>query len=204
MELYLIRHGLSVANKLNIIQGQTEYPLAPEGIKQAEELAPRLAGIHFDRIYSSDLGRAMETARIIRPNAVITPLPGLREWDLGSWVGRNAAEIAAAEPENWQEIRQPNNPDFRPSGGESRRELRTRAGSELTKLASRHPAERILAVTHGAFLGAAYTELFGTLPPGSSGNTSITILRHDSNGWRLVCWNDTAHLQQPADTDQKL
>ena len=65
MELILIRHGESVANREGRIQGQADYPLSQEGAEQAERLAQWLAAEPIDCIYSSDLSRAYETALAI-------------------------------------------------------------------------------------------------------------------------------------------
>lgn len=65
MKLYLIRHGQTYLNKYDKMQGWSDSPLTQEGIIVAEECANKLKTIHFDAMYSSDLGRTIETAKII-------------------------------------------------------------------------------------------------------------------------------------------
>ncbi|NJM15105.1 MAG: histidine phosphatase family protein [Bacteroidales bacterium] len=82
MEIYIIRHGETIWNTQNRIQGQQDSPLTATGIEQAENVGKRLQGIHFNILYSSDLPRAMRTSEIINKYVGlpgITPEPGLRE-----------------------------------------------------------------------------------------------------------------------------
>ena len=87
--LYLVRHGETVDNANQIMQGQTQGELNEKGIAQAREVAEKLLGEHFDAFVSSDLKRSFDTAAIIaRPHhlpVVTTPL--LRERDWGSFTG---------------------------------------------------------------------------------------------------------------------
>ena len=63
--LYFVRHGLSEMNKQGIYSGSTETPLAPEGVKQAEEAGREAKALNIDFIISSPLKRARDTASII-------------------------------------------------------------------------------------------------------------------------------------------
>ncbi len=62
---YLVRHGETASNEAGLIQGQTDSPLTEKGKQQALEIKKELSGIHFDAAFSSDLGRAYNTAEII-------------------------------------------------------------------------------------------------------------------------------------------
>lgn len=66
MKIYLVRHGETDWNKAGRLQGQSEVPLNENGIRLAEETAAGLADVPFEAVFSSPLGRAVETARIIR------------------------------------------------------------------------------------------------------------------------------------------
>ena len=68
MELYLIRHGKTVWNKENRFQGIRDIDLAPGGINKAQELGKKLEGIQFDKIFSSPLKRAYQTAQLATQN----------------------------------------------------------------------------------------------------------------------------------------
>ncbi len=62
---YIFRHGKSEGNLLNLVQGQKDYPLTPEGVKAAKEVCKLLADEEFVEVFSSDLSRARQTAEII-------------------------------------------------------------------------------------------------------------------------------------------
>ena len=66
MKIYIVRHGQTEMNRAGALQGRTDLPLTGQGIAQAERLRDyfREQGIHFDRVYSSPLGRAVRTAEI--------------------------------------------------------------------------------------------------------------------------------------------
>ena len=68
MILYLVRHGKTVTNKDNLIQGQRDVPLSDEGIKDAEELKDLVSKLDIDVVISSPLERAIDTAKIITDN----------------------------------------------------------------------------------------------------------------------------------------
>ena len=64
-KLYLIRHGQTVDNLNQIMQGQTQGELTDEGVRQAQELASQFADTLIDVFVSSDLKRSVDTCRII-------------------------------------------------------------------------------------------------------------------------------------------
>ena len=196
----VIRHGETVANLNCVIQGQSDVPLSPAGEKQARLLAQRWRRRRFAAVYSSDLSRAVRTAEIVTGGAEIATTPELREMDLGKWVGHTTAEVAELFPDEWRAFRSAS-VDCRASGGESRQELLERVTRFFRTAAERHPEQNVLVVTHGGVLRAFFLMLMGgslnerALLP-STGNTGISTVRYDSDSgsWRLVSWNDTAHL----------
>ena len=98
MIVTVVRHGQTVANETNTIQCQSDTALKPLGIKQAHCVAKRLQGVAFAAVYSSDLSRAMDTARIIAPEQALIPTPALREWNLGALHGISAQEVRERFP----------------------------------------------------------------------------------------------------------
>ncbi len=149
----LIRHAETVWNRKRRIQGRQDSPLTPEGERMAARWGRVLSGFGWDRVLASDSGRALATARRIAAE-IGRPLevePRLRELDWGAWTGRTLAEIGRSEPEalarqvqaGWE---------FRPPGGESRRELLERVLAALGEAARRGDGERVLVVTHGGVL----------------------------------------------------
>ncbi|KAH3739099.1 uncharacterized protein LOC127851900 [Dreissena polymorpha] len=125
--LTLVRHGETMYNRKGIIQGQTDIPLSSFGERQAEMVAARLQNERFTHIFSSDLCRATETARIIsEANKVcrcqVTMDKRLRERKFGSLEGKSKKELM-------QQVKKAKRryEDFTPSGAESYREVRERA-----------------------------------------------------------------------------
>ena len=65
MKIYLTRHGETIWNVKDWVQGMTDIPLNDNGIRQAEKLAEEMANIHLDVVYTSQLQRAMVTGRMV-------------------------------------------------------------------------------------------------------------------------------------------
>ncbi|MBQ6204702.1 MAG: histidine phosphatase family protein [Prevotella sp.] len=135
-KLYLIRHGQTVDNVNQIMQGQTQGELTAEGEEQARQLRDRLLQKHFDAFVSSDLKRSVDTCRIIAEpfgmEVVQTPL--LRERDWGGFTGRFIPELKG---EVW------------PDDIETLEELLARAQQFLDFIRQQYPGKTVLAVGHG-------------------------------------------------------
>jgi probable phosphoglycerate mutase len=149
----VIRHGETHWNRKKKIQGITDIPLAREGILQARCWGLKLGELNWDRILTSDLSRARETAAEIN-NSLDLPVredPRLKEQDWGDWTGEtvkqlrksNSKAVAIQEEAGW---------NFRPPHGESRREVLNRSRQGLMAAADRWPGEKILVVTHNGVL----------------------------------------------------
>ena len=105
--VFLVRHGETEWNAGRTFQGQQDSKLTPRGLRQASELAERLAGEGVEIIYSSDLGRAANTARMVgdRLGLGVSLEPTLREIDCGLWTGLSYDEVSIRWPEdfaNWR------------------------------------------------------------------------------------------------------
>ncbi|CAA9588090.1 MAG: Phosphoglycerate mutase [uncultured Truepera sp.] len=193
LELWLVRHAETLWNAERRIQGQSDTPLSGRGLAQAERLAQRLKGTHFDRLYSSDSRRALHTAEIALGGRAVQPEPRLREMSYGTLEGKARAELAGTEREAftvyWHDPYKVALP-----GGESWRELDARVFAWLRTL----PAEgRVAAFSHGGTIRSALFYVTG-IPRKREwnvlfGNTSLTRLRLGKVN-TVVSVNDTAHL----------
>lgn len=192
--LVLVRHGQTDANAAGRFQGQQDVPLNRVGRSQAAAVAPRIAAMRPDRLVSSDLVRAEETARAI---AAVSGLevrtdPRLREIDVGEWQGLSVTEVAATCP--WFAEKVAAGEDVRRSAtGETATEAGERVAGVLEELTARHPGETIVVVGHGLALrvGTALTLGLGFAGAGAlSGlwNCSWTILER-AGRWRLLTYN---------------
>lgn len=177
--LILVRHGESEWNSARRLQGQADISLSPRGAGQVRRLAPVVAALAPDRVITSDLARARETARLLGfPTA--EPLAALREIDVGDWTGREIGALEAAGPGEYGGWRAGT---FTPPGGESWADFRARtlAGAE-TALAG--AAARLLLVSHGGVIRALLEALVG-LPPSRIvpvGPASLTVLALGAQG----------------------
>lgn len=153
--LYLIRHGQTVWNAQGRWQGQAPHApgLTEEGRAQAQRTADACAPLAVDAVYSSDLQRAMETARIVAaPHGLGVRIePRLREVNLGDWEGLLFSDVEAAAPEALRDRRR-DPVHHRPPNGETVFELADRVWSALEDIARAHPGGAALVVAHGLAL----------------------------------------------------
>lgn len=192
----MVRHGQTEWNRQGRFQGQCEVPLNERGLEQAREIAAALAGEAFDRVVSSDLRRAMQTARIIAPRLEIVSEPRWREFHFGQWEGLTWQEIL----ERWPQASAAGVTDARnyaPEGGETFGQLRNRVGQALDDLRNAQVANA-LVVTHAGPLHAVLDTLFGQNSAIARGvrfsPAGITRIRFDAAGPLLELLDGTSHL----------
>jgi len=202
-----IRHGETAWNAESRIQGQLDIGLNDTGRWQARRVGEALAGEDIKAVYSSDLGRAHQTAESIAEvmGVPVVPSEGLRERSFGMFEGKTFDEIHETWPDHAQNWRR-RIPEWQPpEGGESLIELRERVRRTMEELAARHPGEQIVVVAHGGVLDTLYRIATGQevnsprtwqLP-----NASINRLLWTPQGFTLVGWSDTQHLEQDAADD---
>lgn len=85
--IYIIRHGQTVMNQRHVLQGRSDAALNDAGIEQARRAAAGLCGISFDRVFTSPLKRAIQTAEIIAPEVAPIVDDRLIEMDYGPYEG---------------------------------------------------------------------------------------------------------------------
>ncbi len=145
--ILLARHGETDWNAERRVQGHADRPLNETGLAQALALAETLADEQLTAVYSSDLTRAYETARVVAETHAlqVEVLPALRERDFGTWEGLTEEDALERFPEarngSWGDA-------------ETRDELATRILEALQRIALDHPESQVLVVTHGGPLRA--------------------------------------------------
>jgi len=153
--LLLVRHGETDSNRERRWQGQTETALNDNGRAQARQLARELGSDPPDTIFCSDLDRARETAEIIGAELgrEVHAEPRLREVDVGSLAGRSVVEMEGkwARPLDYLLAEQP----------DIFEEMRSRVIAVLLEIAAAHDGKRILIVTHGGPIAAAWLNCGG-------------------------------------------
>ena len=194
-----IRHGETTWNVDARIQGHLDVPLNDTGRRQAALLAQALADEPIAAIYASDLSRAWETAQCLARalEVDVTSEKGLRERCFGDFEGKTFAEIEVLLPEQAMRWRK-RDPEFAPPGGESLLNLRGRVIEAAERLAAEHPGELIALVGHGGVMDVLYreaTRLDLQAPrTWALGNAAINRLLWSPQGFSLVGWADTQHL----------
>ena len=198
-----IRHGETAWNVDTRIQGHLDIPLSANGRWQAERLAEALRDEKITAVYASDLTRAWETAQYVGHihGLQLTKEVGLRERDFGDFEGKTFAEIEVLLPEQSLRWRK-RDPEFYPAGGESLVAMRTRVLEAAERLAAQHPGEQIALVGHGGVMDVLYraaTRLDIQAPrTWALGNAAINRLLWTPEGFTLVGWADTQHLDEDA------
>lgn len=197
--LVAIRHGETAWNRDTRIQGQTDVPLSQHGHWQAEQTAQALLDEGIDRVYTSDLMRASQTAHTL-VQALSLPLiadVGLRERHFGRFEGLTHDEIMTAHPEEGRRWRG-RDPDYAPDGGESLALFYARVLATTQALAAQHVGQTIALVAHGGVLDCLYraaTHIDLDAPRSwQIGNASINRLLWSDEGLSLLAWGDIRHL----------
>lgn len=162
----LVRHGQTTTTG-KVLPGRAKgLHLSEHGIAQAEAVASRLSGLPrtgasaISAVYASPLERTRETAKPISRSLGLRTRTnrGLLECDFGDWTGRTLSSLRKRS--EWRQV-QSNPGSFRFPGGESFTEMSARIWGELQKLATLHPGESIVAVSHADPIKAAVAMAVG-------------------------------------------
>ncbi|MGH7566613.1 MAG: histidine phosphatase family protein [Gemmatimonadota bacterium] len=162
--IVLVRHGQTEYNREGRWQGSgTDVPLNDAGRAEAERVAASLAERFAGRVaavYTSDLERARETARIVAARLGLDAVdePALRELSHGRWEGLTHAEVEKRWPDEHAAY-QADPYRVRRGGGDSYEDLEARVWPALERLADRHQGERIVAVSHGGPIRLALSRI---------------------------------------------
>ena len=193
MDVYMIRHGESEANKNGTHSGWAPVNLTEEGVAQAESTAKLLEKHSFERVYVSDIKRAQKTAKILFPREDFVYLTLLREINNTKMRGKTKEDMLRLFPELYPSCRREF--DYSPLGldCESRAHLRQRAG-EMLRFFEAQPYAKIAAVCHAGLIGAAAACVLNTPnhnPPLLCDNASVSIFTYESGQWWIKAWNIT-------------
>lgn len=177
--------------------------LSEVGRKQAQAAAERIAALRRApvAVYASPLERAMETAKPIasRLGLRVRAERGLVECDYGSWTGAQLGRLRRRR--EWRTVVDLPSA-FRFPGGESFAEMQTRITQTLDRLSERHGGESFVAVSHADAIKAALAATAGvpldlfqrlTVSP-----CSMTVISRGASGYRVLCMNSTADLEELA------
>ncbi|MFF2176519.1 histidine phosphatase family protein [Lysinibacillus sp. NPDC058147] len=198
---YLIRHGETMWNKEQRLQGWLDSPLSEKGIAHAEKLRDHLKNFSFTAAYSSSSGRAKETLNILLADRQL-PIyyeDNLREIFLGDWQGKTVENIMTTHRLDY-ELYTDYPGQFVATHTESFGTVTERAMFTLKKIAEKYPENNVLIVSHAvtikcivnAILGRSINQLWAE--PFING-TSVTIIEQVGPQWLVKEIGNTQHLQ---------
>jgi len=198
--VFLVRHGATVLTAEDRFAGATDVALSDEGRDQLQRLAERLSHEKVAAVYTSPLGRTVETAQILAaPHHIEVKIrDGLREISHGRWEGLTRRDVEEKFPEEAAEWEK--DPyTFAPVGGESGLAVTARALPVLIDLVRDHSGENVLVVSHKATIRLLLSSLLGFDPRRYRDNldqkpAALNIVDfHDPSRARLTLFNDTSH-----------
>ncbi|WP_195934147.1 histidine phosphatase family protein [Streptococcus sobrinus] len=207
MRLFFVRHGKTQWNLEGRFQGSKgDSPLLEESVENLKKLGHYLSAIHFDKVYTSDLKRARDTAMLVmeanqNPTEITIAKP-LREWNLGRLERQKISTIASIYPKQMEAFRYNlakfDNDFFE---AESVYHATRRVAKFVASLDYEHD-QNVLLVGHGACFTAATNYLLGfesgqLRRQGGLDNGSVTILESsDGKHFNLIRWNDISYMEE--------
>ena len=197
--IYIVRHGQTEWNLLGKTQGHGNSDLTPKGIEQAELLADSMTKYPIDYIYSSDLGRAYQTAEIIgnKLNIEVEKTEALREMNFGTWEGRIIKDIIEEDPELYKMWR--NEPHLaKIPQGETLSQIKERTDAFIKEVNEKYDGKHIVLVTHSlcarimllSFLDSDVKNIYRI----NQANTALNIIELRDYGPVVMKMNDTTHI----------
>lgn len=220
--IYLIRHGKTMFNTTSQVQGWSDTPLTQVGIEGAQAAAIGLANVPFVAAYTSDLGRARSTAKIIleqgnRQGLTLIDDARFREWNYGGFEGRPDVEMWTPLFEqqgmvfdktwaNWPEfVAKMSDRDIAnaihnsdPMGwAENYEQIESRLKSgilDVIKATEQQGGGNVMLVAHGG----AIISILDIFAPGEGkvdiGNSSVSILKYENGKFQLISAGDLSYL----------
>ncbi|HMM30807.1 MAG TPA: histidine phosphatase family protein [Clostridia bacterium] len=201
MECYLIRHGECeppCERNYDLNLRAANGPLTQRGIRQAHALAQRMEGVLFDAVFSSDLLRAKETARILCEKTGMVPVSSeaFREIDMGLVAYRPWTDFPQ-EYQKWARHEE----DLPYPQGENGEAVARRFFAQFAHIAQ-SGYSHVAIVCHGGVIRCAVCGVLGLpqqrrfLLGDPVENCSVTVVKHNpqTGEYRLQSFNDAAHL----------
>lgn len=224
--IYFARHGKTILNTMDRVQGWADAPLTPPGVEVAEYLGVGLKDVHFKTAYSSDLGRARQTARIVlnakgQKDMSVIEVPNLRETNFGSYEGEfntkmwNDAALYL-HYKSYKEMmadmaKKPNLMKDMVDAfctletlgiGENYNQVKSRGQSAIKDIAEKEAAKgggNILVVGHGMSLGIFLSDIDSSgkkAEGGHMGNAAICKVTYKDGKFTLESFGDMSYVEQ--------
>jgi broad specificity phosphatase PhoE len=198
--VYLARHGETAWSLTGQHTGLTDLPLTEQGERNARRLGKRLAGLVFEKVFSSPLRRARRTCELAGFGTAAAEDPNLVEWNYGDYEGLRTPDILSKRPD-WQLFR-----DGCP-GGESPEQIGARADAVVTRL--RAISSHVLVFSSGHFLRVLAARWLGLEPAAGrflmlhTGSLSVLGYENSLSRPAIRLWNDSGHLDNESNQKPK-
>jgi broad specificity phosphatase PhoE len=204
--ILLARHGATTLSAEDRFAGSSDVPLSDEGLEQVRSLGRRLRKEPVAAVYSSDMRRAIDTARMIAGPHGLEPITraALREVDHGRWEGLVHKDVETRFAEEYK--RWDADPLLAPPpGGESGLSVLARSWPELARIVNDHAGQTVAVVSHRAtnrlilcaILGIEL-RLYRARVAQDLACLNVIEFRGAANG-RVTLMNDTAHCRGVSD-----
>lgn len=201
--IVLVRHGETEWNRVERFRGRVDVPLNETGHRQARAVAQRLATWRVDAVYSSPLGRALDTAQPIAAacGRELSVLDSLSDADYGDWAGLSVEEAKGRYPDLFATWR--DNPHLtRFPRGESLEQVRRRSWGAIETLCAVPGGMTLALVSHVVVNRLIICSALGLGGDGfwriGQDNAAISVLEASPGEYRLLLLNDTCHLENIA------
>ena len=197
MQIILVRHGETMANKAQLVLGTSDVPLTELGRDQAKAAAQKISLMEPSPtfLFSSPYQRAKETAGYISNVIGLEPIfmDGLKEMNSGEMEGIKASEMDDKYPEymkNWRR----DHSTARPPGGETLEEVHSRAWKSILNIFNEYDESLVVVVAHLFPIQGILCNVLGI----KSNNFeklvidlgSLSYIEIQSNSYRLLRMND--------------
>ena len=184
MKVYVIRHGESETNLNKKWTGWLDVHLTDKGIKDAKKAGEFLKNVTFDKIFTSDLVRAIETAQNAIANCNYEPSPLLREINVGTLANK---PLSVLSDEQRERARSHGYQDF---DGETKEQFNARIAKAI-KLFEAQDCQNIAVFTHAGWMRGMLDIIIGSYIPRKQlrcNNCAIAIFEYQDQNWQLHSW----------------
>jgi len=184
MRVYVVRHGESENNKSLRWTGWMDVLLTEKGEEDARRAGTMLADIAFDKVYASDLRRAMRTAEIALPGCSYETTPLLREVNVGNLENTPISDLSEDQRAENGRV------GYGMFGGESKAEFRDRI-SRFMKQLEASGQETVAVFCHGGWLRGMLDLVIGMDLPRNKiccNNCTVAVFEFTKGIWRLHSW----------------
>ena len=201
LEFYLVRHGQTLFNQKDLVQGACDSPLTKIGRKQAENLGKNMKDLHFDLCYSSPSERAMDTGNAI---ASVQGLEmhldkRLKEMNFGDLEGDRNGALWSNHATTFEELIEIGWVD---RGGENLEMVNQRIYSFFNDMVHQYDNKKILIASHGMYIMMALKTLnedekmAQVLANSQIENCSVSKLVYDEGHFKVVFVNDISYREE--------